>query len=273
MLDISNIGYKIKDKELLQDISLSAHKGELVMILGPNGAGKTTLLKSIANEINYSGQIHFKGKDIKNWEEKELAKHKAKFSQHNTQDIPLVSREVVMMGRYPYFKNTPHRADLKIVASCMRFTDTYHFRNRLYNQLSGGEKQRVHLARIFAQLNNSQTQRMVLLDEPLNNLDVYYQHKILDHLKAFVAQGNLAVVVMHDLNLAAQFADTIVLLKNGKVVKHGTPREVLTTDIICQVYDFPCRLITHPVSHTPMIVFGDQNNKPKHKTSYNEYIN
>lgn len=273
MLEISNISYEVKGKELLQDISLSANAGELVMILGPNGAGKTTLLKSIAGEINYSGEIIFKDKEVSHWEEKELAKHKAKFSQHNSQDIPLISREVVMMGRYPYFKNTPHRKDLKIVASSMKFTDTYQFKNRLYNQLSGGEKQRVHLARIFAQLNNSETQKMVLLDEPLNNLDVHYQHKILEHLRTFVAQGNLAVVVMHDLNLAAQFADSIVLLKNGKAVKHGTPEEVFTTDIICQVYDFPCKLITHPVAQTPMIIFGEQNHKPKHKTSYNEYTN
>ncbi len=271
MLQLSDIQFQVKTKILLKDISLSAGPGELVAILGPNGAGKTTLLKSIANEIPYSGKVLFKGKEMNQWNDKELAKHKAKFSQHNSQDIPLVAKEVVMMGRYPYFGSTPNRRDLEAVASSMRFTDTHSFRNRPYNQLSGGEKQRVHLARIFTQLHNPEQHKMALLDEPLNNLDVHYQYKILNQLKSFVAADNLAIVVMHDINLAAQFADSILLLKQGNCVEYGPPKEVLTADTICNVYDFPCQLVTHPHSDTPMIVFGEQKVKPKQKTSYNEF--
>lgn len=271
MLQLSQIRFQVKTRTLLRNISLAAGPGELVAILGPNGAGKTTLLKSIANEIPYTGEVVFKGKEMNQWNDKELARHKAKFSQHNSQDIPLEAKEVVMMGRYPYFHNTPNRQDLEAVASSMRFTDTHGFRNRPYNQLSGGEKQRVHLARIFSQLHNPEQHKMALLDEPLNNLDVHYQYKILNRLKSFVAGGNLAIVVMHDINLAAQFADTILLLKQGECVKYGQPREVLTADTIYSVYDFPCQLVTHPHSDTPMIVFGEQKIKPKQKTTYNEF--
>ncbi|WBL25889.1 heme ABC transporter ATP-binding protein [Zunongwangia sp. HGR-M22] len=258
MLEVHQLNISIKNRKLLQDINFSIKAGELFVIIGPNGAGKSTLLKALTEEINYSGEIHFQQKSIKNWATGNLAKTRAKFSQHHQQDIPLPVSEVVMMGRYPYFTSRPGIYDLKVVSESLELTEMSHFKNRLYNQLSGGEKQRVHLSRVFAQLNNEFQEKLLLLDEPLNNLDIYYQHKVLEAVRGFVKKGNMAAIVMHDLNLAAQFADRILLLKDGKTVKYGTPHQVLTSQTICNVYDFPCKVMSHPLAQTPMIVFGEE---------------
>ena len=258
MLAVNQLNISIKTRKLLQDINFSIQPGELFVIIGPNGAGKSTLLKALTEEINYSGEINFQQQSIKKWTTAKLAKTRAKFSQHHQQDIPLPVNEVVMMGRYPYFASKPNLKDLKVVSESLKLTEMIAFKDKSYNQLSGGEKQRVHLARIFAQLNNEFQEKLMLLDEPLNNLDVYYQHKVLEAVKGFVKKGNMAAIVMHDLNLAAQFADRILLLKDGKTVKYGDPKQVLTSKTICDVYDFPCKVMSHPLAQTPMIVFGEE---------------
>ena len=258
MLAVNQLNISIKTRRLLKDINFSIQPGELFVIIGPNGAGKSTLLKALTEEINYSGEINFQQQSIKKWTTAKLAKTRAKFSQHHQQDIPLPVNEVVMMGRYPYFANKPNLDDLKVVSESLKLTEMSAFKDKSYNQLSGGEKQRVHLSRIFAQLNNEFQEKLMLLDEPLNNLDVYYQHKVLEAVKGFAKKGNMAAIVMHDLNLAAQFADRILLLKDGKMVKYGNPKQVLTSKTICDVYDFPCKVMSHPLAQTPMIVFGEE---------------
>ena len=258
MLAVNQLNISIKTRKLLQDINFNIQPGELFVIIGPNGAGKSTLLKALTEEINYSGEINFQQQSIKKWTTAKLAKTRAKFSQHHQQDIPLPVNEVVMMGRYPYFASKPNLTDLKVVSESLKLTDMNAFKDKFYNQLSGGEKQRVHLSRIFAQLNNEFQEKLMLLDEPLNNLDVYYQHKVLEAVKGFVKKGNMAAIVMHDLNLAAQFADRILLLKDGKMMKYGNPKQVLTSKTICDVYDFPCKVMSHPLAQTPMIVFGEE---------------
>lgn len=258
MLKIDNLTIRVKNKTLLNDISLRINSGELLVIIGPNGAGKSTLLKAITEEIPFTGSIRFQNQSITDWETQKLAKNRAKFSQHHPQDIPLSVQEVVMMGRYPYFINKATTTDLKVVSKSLQLTEMNHFKNQTYNRLSGGEKQRIHLSRIFAQLHNKNTDKLMLLDEPLNNLDIYYQHKILKAIQHFVKQKNIGVIVMHDLNLAAQFADHILLLKNGEVVKFGSPDAVLTPNIICNTYDFPCKIMPHPIAKTPLIIFGEE---------------
>ena len=258
MFAVNQLNISIKTRKLLQDINFNIQPGELFVIIGPNGAGKSTLLKALTEEINYSGEISFQQQSIKKWTTAKLAKTRAKFSQHHQQDIPLPVNEVVMMGRYPYFASKPNLTDLKVVSESLKLTEMNAFKDKSYNQLSGGEKQRVHLARIFAQLNNEFQEKLMLLDEPLNNLDVYYQHKVLEAVKGFAKKGNMAAIVMHDLNLAAQFADRILLLKDGKTVKYGDPKQVLTSKTICDVYDFPCKVMSHPLAQTPMIVFGEE---------------
>lgn len=258
MMHVRNLSVTIKKRRLLDQISFDLERGRLLAIIGPNGAGKSTLLKAMTREVDFSGTVHFKGKVLQDWDPKKLARACAKFSQHHPQDIPLSVKEVVMMGRYPYFRSVPQKNDLQAVSESLQLTEMSVFRNRMYNHLSGGEKQRIQLSRIFAQLENGQSDNLMLLDEPLNNLDVSYQHKILKQVKSFIKKGNAGIVVLHDLNLAAQFADDILLLKDGLPYKYGDPSEVLKPETIFEVYNFPCKVLTHPWAETPMIVFGEE---------------
>lgn len=259
MLTAKNINFTYRKTPVINQINLAVKRGEMLIIIGPNGAGKSTLLNILANEITgNTGTVFFKNKDFAYWESRKLARHKAKFSQEYNPDIGLLVKEVVLMGRYPYFTTTPSNKDWEIVESVMQETDVQQFSERGYTTLSGGEKQRVHLARVMAQLKNNLGAKAAFFDEPLNNLDVRYQHQILEKIRQFVKQGNSAVVVLHDLNLAAEFADRIVLLKQGGVLADGDPKQIFRQSLIQKAYDFPCAVCANPVTQCPMIIFGKQ---------------
>ena len=257
MLKANHINYKHKEFFILNEVEITLNYGEFLVIVGPNGAGKSSLLSILANEVKQGKQdILFKNKPISDWEVRELSMHKAKFSQHNSNEIPLQVKDVVMMGRYPYFDSQPRKEDFDAMDKHMKDTDVYHLKDRDYNTLSGGEKQRVHLSRVMAQVENEIEKKLIFLDEPLNNLDVKHQYKALEIIKKFTQNENSAIVVLHDLNLAAQFADKIVLMKSGKVSAYGTPEEVFTAENITEAYNFPCTICPHPVNANPMIIFG-----------------
>lgn len=256
MIKAHQISYKHKEFHILDSVDVHLEYGEFLAIVGPNGAGKSSLLSILANEVKSKQQILFKHKNISDWPVKELSKHKAKFSQHNSNDIPLEVKDVVMMGRYPYFDAQPKQEDHEAMNKMMYETDVFHLKGREYNTLSGGEKQRVHLSRVMAQLQNEIAHKLVFLDEPLNNLDVKHQYKALEIIKNFTQRANSAIVVLHDLNLAAQYADKILLMKSGRVAAYGTPEEVFTAEKISEAYNFPCTVCDHPITHNPMIIFG-----------------
>lgn len=256
MIKAHQISYQHKEFHILDSIDFRLDYGEFLAIVGPNGAGKSSLLSVLANEVKIQQPVSFKNKNLGDWPIQELSRHKAKFSQHNSNDIPLEVKEVVMMGRYPYFDAQPKQEDLEAMNGMMHETDVFHLKDREYNTLSGGEKQRVHLSRVMAQLQNEIPHKLLFLDEPLNNLDVKHQYKALEMIKNFTKKANSAVVVLHDLNLAAQYADKIVLMKSGRIAAYGTPEEVFTVENISGAYNFPCTICGHPVTGDPMIIFG-----------------
>jgi iron complex transport system ATP-binding protein len=257
MINAYKISYRLKQRDILNNIDLDIQKGELVAIVGPNGAGKTTLLSILSNEIKSDEPVFFKNKAYNNWSKNDLPKHKAKFSQHNNTDIPLLVEEIVIMGRYPYFEATPKKEDLEAASQAMKELDVFHLKNRLYNTLSGGEKQRVQLARVICQLTNHVVNKTLFLDEPLNNLDVLHQYRLLIFAQKYVENGNTIIMVVHDLNLASQFATKVIMLKNGEISKIGHPNEVFTGKNISQVYDFPCTICANPINKKPLIIFGN----------------
>lgn len=262
MLQAENISFAHRTCQILKNIDLSIRSGELLVIIGPNGAGKSTLLNILANElISDTSRIVFKKKDLSSWKPRILAQHKAKFSQEFNKDIGLTSQEIVLMGRYPYFDATPHAEDWEVVSRVMQITEVYHLRNRLYNALSGGEKQRVHLARVLAQVDNKHKEKLAFFDEPLNNLDIRHQYQVLEALKNFTQQGNSVVIVLHDLNLAAEFADRLLLLKEGQIKAIGNPEEIFKKEIISGAYNFPCTICKNPVNDCPMIIFRKHTQK------------
>jgi len=256
MLKAQNITYAHKDFKILDQIDFLAQQGKMIAIVGPNGAGKSTLLSALSNELEKFGNILFKEKCFKEWSNSELSLHKAKFSQQYNSDIPLLVSDVILMGRYPYFDGNPSEIDLQAVEVAMKQTDVFHLKNRDYNSLSGGEKQRVHLARVLTQLDNDISNKLIFLDEPLNNLDVFHQYRILENIKKFTQRGNTAILVMHDLNLTARFSDSVFLMKSGKVVANDAPEKIFTKEIISEVYNFPCTIFQNPVDKKPMIFFG-----------------
>lgn len=257
MVHVHDLNFKAKNRFLLRTIDLEINSGELIAIVGPNGAGKSTLLSCLANEIACEAQeFLFKKQSVKSYPKEEIPKHRAKFSQHQSSEINLKNDEIVLMGRYPYFKNDAGISDKEIVQNWMQKTATQHLVDREYEQLSGGEKQRLHLARVFTQLENNIENKLLLLDEPLNNLDVAHQFKTLHLIKEFTQKKNTALVVLHDLNIAAQFADRLILLNKGRIELFDKPEKVLTQERISNVYQYPCSIVHHPANGQPIILFG-----------------
>ncbi len=257
MIEAQNISYAHRKFSILDKVDVSVANGELLVIVGPNGAGKSTLLSVLANEASkQEDAVYFKNKQFKDWDMQELAHNKAKFSQQNNPDIPLLVKDIVLMGRYPYFKSNPDKDDWDAIDKTMKEMDIYALKERNYNTLSGGEKQRVHLARVFTQLYNSIGNKLIFLDEPLNNLDVKHQYNIMETVRKFTQKGNTAILVLHDLNLAAQFADKVLLIKKGKVVANGKPSVVFTEKIITETYNFQCMICPNPITKNPMVLFG-----------------
>ena len=248
MITANNITYKIGDKTILNDVSVSFSPGKINLILGPNGAGKSTLVKVICNQIKpQRGTIYYGKNNLKDSAIGQLAKIRAVLSQNTDLAFPLKVKEVVMMGRYPHFQVNPREKDKRACTEAMRFFDVEAMADRDYLTLSGGEKQRVHFARVVSQIwyNDGEDCRYLILDEPLTFLDVHYQFHFMHKLQELMKQENLVIVgVVHDLNLAAKFADHLVLLNKGNLLASGTKTEVLTKEHMKAAY----RL--EPVIHT-----------------------
>jgi iron complex transport system ATP-binding protein len=240
MIRCENIEYSIGRKNLLTNINCSFGKGKLNLIIGPNGAGKSTFIKLLSGQIlPKKGNIFFDEKLISQFSIREMAKIRAVLSQNIDLAFPMKVREVIMMGRYPHFDGKPSKKDVIACNEAMELFSVLEYANRNYLSLSGGEKQRVQFARVFAQIWHSELgQRYLFLDEPLTYLDIKHQITFLKEIKRFVLKENLLVIgVLHDLNLAAQFADDLILLHQGKLICQGTPMEVLNEENILKTFE------------------------------------
>lgn len=257
MLELQHISYAVGKRQILNNASLQAKAGEIVVIAGANGAGKSTLLKIASGSLMANqGSIHINGKALNSWKAPELAQFTAVLQQQTILALPFTVNEVVMMGRYPHYKKEPQDIDRSIVKEALKKAGIEHFTDRNYLALSGGEQQRVHLARVFAQIwqTNSAGTHYLFMDEPSNNLDIRHQHNMLFMAREFANAGNVVVAVLHDLNLAMQYADKVMLLKHGNVVAFGTPQEVLSEDIMSHAFEYPINIFQNPAYSHPIIV-------------------
>lgn len=264
MLKVENIQYSIDKKEIVRNISAEFLPGEFNVILGPNGSGKSTFLKIFSGEINgYSGSVFYNQTNISKEKKEMLAKCRAVLSQQPELSFPLTVDEVIMMGRYPHFHFSPTKKDIAICNEVIDKLDLSVFKERKYLTLSGGEKQRVQLARILTQIweTDSSTVRYLFLDEPLNNLDISHQQEILQLTKEFTGSNTVIVAVLHDINLAAQYADKLFFLKDGQLLAQGKPAEVLTPGLLLQVFNTSTTIIQNPVSSTPLVLFHTPGNQ------------
>jgi iron complex transport system ATP-binding protein len=251
MLEVKDIIYKIEDKTILNNLSAIFKPGELNMVIGPNGSGKSTLLKIICNEItHYSGKVLYDGGVLSKKDKLNIAKKRSVLSQQSELSFPLSVEEVVLMGRYPHFNLYPSVNDKEICLLALKRMNMEDFRHRNYLTLSGGEKQRVHFARALAQIweQPEDTCRYLFLDEPIASLDLNYQHEFLRITKEIAEQNTVVVAVIHDINLALQYADKAILINMGNVIAKGSPAEVITTENLFAVYGLKCRILQNPDS-------------------------
>lgn len=269
MIDIQNIDYSIKSKQLISQITFSARQGEFIAILGPNGAGKSTLLRVLTGEIKQSrGAVRLGERTLSDYSTNELARTRAVLEQHSPISMPFTVREIVLMGRYPHRKSSAVSLDLNIANACMRKTGIEHLAHRIFNTLSGGEKQRVQLARVFAQISGceKETCKCLFLDEPVNSLDVKFQHSTLQLASDFRKKGNVVIAVLHDINLAARYADKILLMKNGQQLAFGNLDEILTSKILSKCYEFDVQVQENPFDTKPHVYFGDSEKNNQNQT-------
>lgn len=251
MLKVESVSCVVKGRPLVKDVTFTVRPGEVLAILGANGAGKSTLMRLLSGERRPDkGSILLYRKTFDQYKPLELAARKALLAQHNAIPLDFLCSEVVMMGRYPYHQNRPTAVDNDIVEEALRACGVEHLAERTYPSLSGGEKQRVQLARTLAQLWD-RPGGLILLDEPLAGLDMLYQQQTMAILKAFAKKGFIVIAVLHEINLAAQYASRMLMMKNGRRWCDGTPSEVLTPLNIYSVFSIEAEVITNPFTLHP----------------------
>ena len=259
MLRAEKISFSVGKKQILKNVSASFLPGEFNMILGPNGSGKSSFLKIFSGEINrFQGTVLYDNKKIKELRKEELAKKRAVMSQQADLGFPLLVEEVVMMGRYPHFTFNPNKKDVTICNEVIERMNLVEFKERNYVTLSGGEKQRVQFARVLAQVweKPADGYRYLFLDEPLNSLDISYQHEFLQAAVELIKDHTVLIAVMHDINLAAHYADNLFFLKEGEMTVHGRPKDILTENIIEKVFNVKTKVIENPVTGKPLVIYN-----------------
>ncbi|MGA1836125.1 heme ABC transporter ATP-binding protein [Herbiconiux sp. 11R-BC] len=249
-LRVQGASVSIGGTSILDDVSFEASPGEVVALIGPNGAGKSTLLSVVTgDQATTAGRVEIAGRALGEWSLRELGRRRAVLLQQNGVFFPFTVREVVEMGRAPW-QGTPRDADDdRVVAESIALTELGRFTERPLPSLSGGERARASLARILAQETG-----ILLLDEPTAALDLRHQEDVLRIARDRARAGDCVVVVLHDLSLAAAYADRIVLIAGGRVVADGAPDAVLTAPLLSAVYELPVEVMRHPVTGTALIL-------------------
>lgn len=268
LLKIDKIDFSYMSAKILDGVTFNAKSGDFLGIMGPNGSGKTTLLRCISKILSPQiGTVLIDGREIHNLSKKDIAKNIGVVPQNSTVDFDFTISEIVLMGRTPHterFKSETSK-DFKISENVMKLTNTLHLSERTFDELSGGERQRVIIARALAQ-----EPKVFLLDEATVHLDISSKFEILNLVKNLIKQNDIIVIaVFHDLNLAAQYSDKLILLDKGKIVSIGQPSEVLTPKNIEKTYHIDAIVKRHAITNTPYVTpyFFTKNykNKNEHK--------
>lgn len=253
LLKVENLCGGYGRATVIKDISLEIRKGEFLGIIGPNGSGKSTLLRLMSRALTpQQGDIFFEGQNIQEIHLKKLYQKMAFVSQNSWTGLSFSVFEMVLMGRIPHLNRLQleTKKDLAVAQQALVLTGTQEFKNKRVDELSSGERQRVMIAKALAQ-----EPILLFLDEPTSNLDIGHQIQILDLLKALNGQNKLTVVlVLHDLNLASEYCDRLILLDHGVICRRGTPIDVLTYQNIEEVYKTVVVVKTNPMSGKPYII-------------------
>lgn len=237
MIEVDQLSLSLKGHSILNGISADINQGSFTAILGPNGAGKSTFLKCLTgSEKSYTGSIKLDGKKLPDYSLKEMASRRAVLSQRFQVEFPFTVEEVVTMGRYDKDLGTARKKQDQILEEVLASVDALHLRNRIFPSLSGGEQQRVQLARVLAQIWGEE-ERYLFLDEPTSALDLKHQVAVLKLVRQLCYdKGYTIVAVLHDLNLAKAVSDQVILLKNGELFASGSTNSLITPSYINTTY-------------------------------------
>jgi len=261
MLTATDLVFRAGPRVLIDRISARFEPGRLHLIIGPNGAGKSTLVRLLARLLRpAAGHVEYDGRDVAHRSQRDLAQRRALLSQAVEVAFSLPVRELVLMGRYPHFTARPGAGDELVCDEVMRFFDVTGMADRSYGTLSGGEKQRVQFARVLAQIWRplDGATRFLFLDEPLTFLDIRHQIDFMEKIRFFAAQKDAVVVgVVHDLNLAARFADRLLLLYDGRILADGATRDVLRQDYLHTAFGVTPVLLTNPATGNTHLAFEE----------------
>jgi iron complex transport system ATP-binding protein len=252
MIEVGSIFFRYHQDWVLQDVSFQVRKGEFVGMIGPNGSGKTTLLKILYRLLTpQRGDVLFDHLSLRRMSRREIAKKIAVVAQETYPAFPFRVIEMVLMGRSPYLGHLMFESekDLEIARTAMEWTEILPIADRSIDELSGGERKRVFIARALAQ-----EPEVILLDEPTANLDIHHQAEFLDLILSLNREKGLTILMAsHDLNLASEYSDRLIFLQNGKIYKMGSPEEVMTRENIEKVYGCEVWVDRNPISGMPRV--------------------
>ncbi len=234
MIEVRDIVKKYGDNPVVDNVSLNIEKGKITSFIGPNGAGKSTLLSMISRIMKKDeGEVIIDGRELEKWDTKELAKKIAILKQSNNINVRLTIKEIVNFGRYPHCEGRLTKEDTKYVDEAIEYMQLKDIEDRYLDELSGGQRQRAYIAMVIAQ-----NTEYVLLDEPLNNLDMKHSVQMMKVLRGLVDDlGKTVVIVMHDINFTSVYSDKIVILKDGKIVKDDITDAIISKDVLEDVYE------------------------------------
>lgn len=253
VMRLSGVCFERSGSRLIDEVTADFSAGQVSSIMGGNGAGKTTLLRLMSGEYAAGqGELSFLDRPLADWPVAERARQLAVLPQHSSLSFPFTVKEVVLMGRTPH--RSGHRQDQAIAEAAMREADVHWLAERYYTQLSGGEQQRVQLARVLAQIwPTDQRPGLLLLDEPAASLDVAHRQLLESVVQRMAKEGLAVVMVLHDFNMAARCSDQVLFLRCGSLVSVGTPVELFTQDNLSDVFAAPIRVLNDPESGLPMV--------------------
>ncbi|TKC15372.1 iron ABC transporter ATP-binding protein [Robertmurraya kyonggiensis] len=255
MIEIKGLTKRFGKKPVVEDVSVKIESGTITSFIGPNGAGKSTLLSMVSRLLNAdTGEVLLDQNNVQKWKSNEFARRVSILKQSNYINVRLTVRELIAFGRYPYSKGRLTAEDEKFVDQAIEYMNLSEMEDQFLDELSGGQKQRAFIAMVIAQDTD-----YILLDEPLNNLDMKHSVQIMKILRGLVDElGKTVVIVLHDINFASVYSDRIVALKDGKLVKNGPTHEIINSDALRDIYDMDipiqeqngCRICVYFNSHT-----------------------
>lgn len=239
MIEVRNVTKKYGNSAVVDQVSVKIERGKITSFIGPNGAGKTTLLGIISRLIKHeTGEVLIEGKEINSWNSIELAKKISILKQSNFLNVRLTIRDLVGFGRFPYSQGNLTKEDVKFVEQAIEYLKLTEIQDKYLDELSGGQRQRAFIAMVVAQ-----NTEYVLLDEPLNNLDMKHSSEMMKTLRNLVDElGKTVVLVLHDINFASVYSDFIIALKNGKLAAQGTISEMIREEVLSEIFEMDFKI-------------------------------